>query len=303
MVKTRLAEHESEVLFEVKRLLPGEVMNDIERICRQWGASLASLSEVRLSAVSLSSVVISGRSTPLSVRLGYDDIGSIMSRACEMAVFAHRDDIANGFITLKGGGRVGVCGYAKYDGGRLVGISTVSTLVFRIPTGKCDFADKLHAFWRERGYSGMLIASAAGVGKTTAIRAMAAMAGSRRSARRVVVVDERCEFDPSLYRDCTVDILRGYKRRCGIEIAIRTMSADIIIVDEIGNGEDCDALMLAVGAGVGVVATAHGDDLRSLCKRIPIGRLVEAGLFSSYALITVEEGDRKITLGDISELQ
>ena len=289
-------------LREIRGLMPDTVMNDIERICILSGLSLACVNEIRLSAISLSSIVLKGRLTALSVRLGYEELGAILRRACDMAVFAHRDEISEGYISLKCGGRVGVCGHARYEGGRLVGISEVSALVFRIPSGKCDFADKLHSFWRDRGYSGMLICSRAGVGKTTAIRALAAMAGDVKAGKRVVVVDERCELNMGAYRNCSVDILRGYRRSVGVEIAIRTMSADIVIVDEIGNEEDSDALMLAQGAGVSLLATAHGDDIRAIYKKRAIGRLIDAQLFSCYSVITASRGVRTLALGDISDV-
>ena len=290
------------VLREIKSLIPNAVQIDIERICRERGVSFSAVNEIRLSAIALSSVTVRGKNIPLTVRLGFDDVHNVLKSCCDMAIFAHRDDISNGFVSLKGGGRVGVCGHAKYEGGQLVGISSVSALVFRIPVGRCDFAAKLYSYWRERGYSGMLICSRAGVGKTTAIRALAAMAGDVRVAKKVVVVDERCEFDPEAYRDCTVDILRGYKRRRGIEIAIRTMSADILIVDEIGNDEDSEALMLSLGAGVSVLATAHGDDILSIYKKPAVKRLIDGGLFRSYAIVSVGTSGRSLSVGEMSDL-
>ena len=292
---------ESAAQREVRALMPDAVLNDIERICLSRGLSFILVNEIRLSAIALSSIMLKGRSIPLSVRLSYDELQSVLKRACDMAIFAHRDEIADGYISLKSGGRVGVCGHARYEGGRLIGVSAVSALVFRIPCGKCDFADKLHNFWREQNYSGMLICSRAGVGKTTAIRALAAMAGDVNVGKRVVVVDERCEFDSSAYRNFTVDILRGYKRAHGIEIAIRTMAADIVIADEIGNDEDSEALMLATGAGVSVLATAHGDDIGALYKKKAISRLIDAHIFASYAVITASNGIRSLKLGVISD--
>lgn len=293
--------NENAVQREVRALMPDTVLNDIERICLSRGLSFAAVAEIRLSAIALSTITLKGRSIPLSVRLGYDEIHAILRRACDMAVFAHRDEISEGYISLKGGGRVGVCGHARYEGGRLVGVSAVSALVFRIPGGRCDLADKLHNFWREQDYSGMLVCSRAGVGKTTAIRALAAMVGGSSVAKRVVVVDERCEFDIGAYRSCTVDILRGYKRELGIEIAIRSMVADIVVVDEIGNTRDSDALMLAIGAGVSVLATAHGDDIKAIYRKREIARLIDNGIFSSYAIITSSGSAREVRFGDISD--
>jgi stage III sporulation protein AA len=283
--------------------MPPDVIENINKLCVARGASFKDVSEVRLSAESLSSVRINGENIALSVRVGFDELRNILKLACEMAVFAHRDDISHGFVPLKYGGRIGVCGHARYDGGKFVGVSSVSALIFRIPTGRCDFADKLYSLWRTRGYCGMLICSPAGVGKTTAIRRLAAMAGGKRCLKRVVVVDERCEFDPEDYRDCTVDILRGYSRKRGIEIAIRTMSAEILVVDEIGNDEDSEALVAAIGAGVSVLATAHGDDVCKVYNRPAIRRLVRASMFPCYAVITSKNAVRDIAVGDMSEVR
>ena len=131
----------------------------------------------------------------------------------------------------------------------------------------------------------MLICSPAGQGKTTAIRSLARLIGSGREAKRVVAVDERCEFDSSEYCDAHVDILRGYRRAVGVDIAIRTMSAEVLIVDEISSSEDAKAMMSALGAGVTVIATAHADSLIGAAKRAYIRELILGGLFDSVCII------------------
>lgn len=284
-------------------VIPASVIAESERICKRRGVSSDHINEIRLRAVGRSSIVLDGENFSLTTRVGSDELHGILKRICDMAIFAHRDDIANGFVSLSGGCRVGVCGHAKYDGGKLVGVNSVSSLVFRIPGGRCDFANELFGYWRERNFCGMLICSKAGIGKTSAIRTLAAMAGSAKWSKRVVVVDERCEFDPNEYSDCTVDILRGYKRAVGIEIAVRTMSAEILVVDEIGNDADSDALMLAIGAGVPVVATAHGDNISKVLLKPSIKRLIEGGLFESYAVIRKEKSVRKLELGEMSSIR
>ena len=280
-------------------LIPKAIGNEIEALCRAKGISRVHINEIRLRAYGRSSVVLRGENVILTESVSRDEINSILKRVCDMAVFAHRDDISNGFVSLECGCRVGVCGYAKYDAGKLVGVSSVSSLVFRIPNGRCDFADKLYGYWRERNFCSMLICSAAGVGKTSAIRAMAAMAGGGSGAKRVVVVDERCEFNPYAYSDCTVDILRGYKRARGIEIAIRTMSAEILVVDEIGNDDDVEALMLSVGAGVPVLATTHADNAEQVVFKPKLRRLFDNSLFKVCAAIRIQNGKRELTFHEV----
>ena len=299
MNKIGVKKYDSEAFSAIAVFIPKVIIAETEAVCRARGLPLSSVNEIRLRAMGLCSIVLNGKNTVLKSRVSAEELREILKRTCDMAVFAHRDDIANGFVPLPGGGRVGVCGHAKYDGGRLVGVSSVTSLVFRVPGGTCDFADKLFNFWQRRGFCGMLICSRAGVGKTSAIRALAARAGDGIRAKRVVVVDERCEFDPYAYRAHTVDILRGYSRAKGIEIAVRTMSAEILIVDEIGSEADCQALMLAAGAGIPVIATAHGDDARRVLAKPTVKRLYDNLLFDAYAVILDRGSVRELVLGDL----
>ena len=151
----------------------------------------------------------------------------------------------------------------------------------------------------------MLICSGAGEGKTTAIRALARLIGSGNNAKRVVVVDERCEFDLAGYSDAQVDILAGYKRSLGVDIAIRTMSAEVIIVDEISSSSDALAMLSALGAGATVVATVHAGSLSDAIKRDYVKTLVLGGLFDSVCVIRKRESQFGFDLQkiDVNELK
>ena len=269
--------------------VPCEVKESVLRCLSRMNTQKSAVNEIRLRADGLSAIVVSGKNVALDVTVSKDEMKEVFKRACGGAVYAHRDDVCRGFVTLSGGVRVGVCGYAKYEGGGVVGIGDISSLVFRIPTGECSFARALYREWFSRG-GGMLICSGAGEGKTTAIRALAGLIGTGESARRVVVADERCEFNPDEYKRAHVDILRGYKRSSGIDIAIRTMSAEILIVDEISSPEDAAAMMMSVGAGVTVIATVHARSLEDAMRREHVATLVRGGLFESACVISRRKG-------------
>ena len=269
---------------EALAYLDGDIRRTVEDYVSASGTSEACVNEIRLRARGPTTLCVSGRNVSLGTKVGDDGIKEIFKRVAGGAVFAHREDICRGFITLERGIRVGVCGHARYDGGKIVGVGDISSLVFRLPTGECSFATRLFRRWREIG-GGMLICSGAGEGKTTAIRSLARLMGSGEDAKRVVVVDERLEFDTSEYPDAEVDILRGYKRSLGVDIAIRTMSCEVLIVDEISSGEDADAMPSALGAGATVIATAHGRSYRDVMRRHYVRKLVEGGLFESVCII------------------
>lgn len=102
---------------------------------------------------------------------------------------------------------------------------------------------------------------------------------------RVAVVDEREEFIASDYRGCAVDLLRGYCRADGTELALRNLSAQIIVADEITTAEDAEAAIACFGTGVGLIASAHGTDEREVRRRPRLARLFELGVFGSVAEI------------------
>ena len=264
-----------------------DTVRAIREYVSKTGTMAREISEIRLRSYGPLSMTVSGRNVSLGISVGEDGIKEAFKKVCGGAVFAHRDDICSGYVTLESGVRVGVSGHARYEGGRPVGVGSISALVFRLPSAECSFAKALYREWlRHRG--GMLICSRAGEGKTTAIRSLAGLIGSGNDARRVVVVDERCEFDMWKYTHAHVDVLRGYKKSLGVDIAIRTMSAEVLVLDEISSREDSAALLGALGAGVEVIATAHADSYESVLKRDYVRELVNSGLFRSVCTIKRE---------------
>ena len=261
-----------------------------------------AVSEVRLRLYGVSSLTVGGENVALGVRVDSAMIKETLKRITGGALFAHKDDMCRGFISLPFGIRVGVIGHARYDGTAMQGIDEISALVFRIPGGTCDFAKALYVEWTSYG-GGMLICSGAGGGKTTAIRALASLIGSGECPRRVAVVDERCEFDVNEYSHTHVDILRGYRRALGVEIAVRTMSAEVLIVDEISSAEDASSMLSALGAGVTVIATVHAGSYCDAIKREYVRRLVDGGLFDTLCILEREGGRFGYRLEKIREKQ
>ncbi len=265
-------------LFGVLSVLPGELRRELEALV----SGGCEISELRLRAIGISQAVIGGRSYPLFYRATHGVLRDVLSRLCRGSLYAYRDSIADGYVSGEWGVRVGVVGEARYEGERAVGVDGVSSLCFRIPTGRCEVADGLYETWRSLGGGSMLIASPPAGGKTTALRALARLIGSGEQARRVVAVDERLEFIPEDYAGASVDLLRGYKRERGVELALRTMSPEIIMVDEIGSAQDARATETARGAGVSLIATAHARDLADARKRRYISEMLDGGAFDIF---------------------
>ncbi|MBQ8372343.1 MAG: Flp pilus assembly complex ATPase component TadA [Clostridia bacterium] len=270
-------------------LIPGRISREIESVVGSRAEGGACPEELRLRVGGVCSVIVGGRSVRLYEAIERNEADELVYRLCHGSIYAYRDTITNGYIPMSEGGRVGICGSARYEDGRMIGVSEVSSLVFRFPSGGCDFAEELYSIWCGCN-GGILIVSPPRGGKTTALRALVGLVGGR-AGKQVVAVDERCELSGEDYARASVDVLRGYDRKRGVELALRTMSPEVIAVDEIGNDGDAEALLAALGAGVGVIATAHGGSVSGACRREPVRRLAKAGMFDS-ALRIQRDGTR-----------
>ena len=273
----------------VAELLPREMRDEIIRLASSRRGGVGEIREIMIRRGGVCDLNIGGEVIRLYHRVDNDETDRLVKRLVDGALYAHRDSIASGYISLDCGVRVGICGSASYESDRLVGISDMRSLLFRIPCGRCEFASELEEIFGGGIGQGMIIYSPPGVGKTTALRSLALSLGSGTRPLRVAVVDERCEFSEEDYLGCSVDILRGYRRHLGVEIATRTLSPDLIMIDEIGS-EDAEALMGVVRCGIPLVATAHAASIEELIIKPSLKRLFDHSVFSLAVGISHREG-------------
>jgi stage III sporulation protein AA len=292
----------SRALSTVLSVLPGKSVIAITAPLSSLRGMDESLSEIRLRAEGECYLVADGCKIPLHLKLSEEELSELLLRLCNGSLYAYRDSISRGFVSMDEGVRVGVCGKARYDGERLVGVSRPTSLVFRIPSGICDYGDELYLEWLRAEKPNMIIISPPGVGKTTALRSLAAKIGGGECPMRVTVVDSRCEFVHSDYKGCSVDLLCGYERGAGIDIALRTLSAEVILVDEIGTEEESAAVLKAGGAGVKIIATAHADSPKSLRSRATLLPLLDGKVFSHVATVRRVGKERSFTVEALFEV-
>ena len=278
-----VGERAAERYLRMLGYLPRGMCSEIREIERSVSDMARAISELRVRADGLSSLILNGVSYPLLYRVSRTDMAEIVELLTGGAAYAHKDTLERGYVVASGI-RVGVSALARYDGER-VGIGEISSLVFRLGSAVCDYAEELYSEWRMRGMPNLLVAAPPMGGKTTALRAFAGRIGRGRDALGVVVVDERCEFDPRDYTDASVDILRGYRRAGGIELAYRTMSAEVVVVDEIACVADAEALLMAHGAGVRLISSVHAGGVSDILHRECLSPLIKSGVFGMAALI------------------
>ena len=259
-------------------LLPRGIVREIERIGGVRRDFPSGLSEIRIRWRARSSIVLSGENIPLFTAVSREELERVYDRLLSGSLYSHLENLRSGFISVFSGVRVGICASAS-DSGDLP--SEINGLVFRIPTSVSEATDDLYTAWREaRG--GMLIYSLPGEGKTSALRGLVGKL-SRESGLRVAVIDERREFIPEDYSDTTVDILSGYSKERGIEIAQRTLSPEVIVIDEIGSFAEAEALLKVGRGGVPIIASSHAGSFDEVVRKASIAPLAAEGYFKLYA--------------------
>jgi stage III sporulation protein AA len=236
-----------------------------------------------------------------------DECRQFMDYITKFSAYAYADELKNGFLTIKGGYRVGIAGKAVIDGnGFLSGFGACTSFCIRIPREIMGIAAELHARIRRGGeFLNTLIVSPPGMGKTTLLRDLARMLGTDSGGRpgiRVCVVDERSEISGGygarrFDMGARTDVLDGCPKSQGIMLALRSLNPQVILTDEIGRPEDAAALEDALNCGVGIVATAHGAGIQDIMRRPVMKGMLEGGLFRMYVVIGGTKG-----IGGITEI-
>lgn len=262
----------------LREILPLHLLDALSRC----GAPRAE--EIRLHTERLATVTCNGKNYFTDVILRKDEVNGILKKMCKDSLYAYTQHINEGYLSLQGGIRVGVCGSAKPENGRVIGISDVSGLMIRIPhPPKVSVTPLINLLQEGQGMGGLLIYAPPGIGKTTLLRAFTAEISHGCNGRRTVAVDTREELFAVLGGETKLlDVLVGYPRAIGIEIAVRSMGAEVVICDEIGNTQDADAILMAANCGVPIVATAHAASARELLRRPAFSRLHDARVFYAY---------------------
>ena len=285
---------DTELFRSVLNLLPKKFTSELSSI------ELSGVNELRLRLDGVCSVIRDGKSIPLSSTIDRSEIDTTVKNMCDGSVYAYRETISNGYITLKNGVRVGLCGRAVTENGKIHGIYDINSLCIRIPHDIDGLGDPVIRLMRASRYcEGLLIYSAPGVGKTTLLRALIISLASGQDAKRVAVIDTRGELGCRLPSGLSVDLLSGYPKGVGIEIATRTLNPEIIVCDEIGaDTSEAIAIRSAHNCGVPLLASSHAKNLSELLRRTGIAMLHDSKIFGAY--VGISRGNTKDYRYDIT---
>lgn len=240
-----------------------------------------------------------------------EDIEESILKMCSYSLHSHQDELRNGFLSLYGGHRAGVCGTAVLSGGKIGSIRDITSINLRIARDIQGAATPIVERVFRDGVKSLLIVGPPSSGKTTVLRDLARQlsAGEAGGFRKVAVVDERGElgavYDGIPQNDLgpCCDILSGYPKAEGILTAVRTLSPQVILCDEIGGEEEVSGMLDGVNCGVKMIATAHAATMTELLGRRQLRRLLDYGVFDQIVRLSgSDEPGRIVETREVGEL-
>lgn len=217
-----------------------------------------------------------------------EDILEIMQVICNNSIYSYQNEIANGYITIKGGHRVGVTGDVVLENNKVINIKYISSLNFRIAKQILDCSNNILKYvinLEENTVFHTLIVSPPGAGKTTILKDLVRKISDGIpeigfKGIDVSLIDERGEISamyngvPQNKIGIRTDVLENVSKPIGIKMAVRSMAPKVIVADEIGNYNDIEAINYAVCSGVKGIFTAHSLSYETMMLNKELNKLI-----------------------------
>ncbi|WP_295760960.1 stage III sporulation protein AA [uncultured Oscillibacter sp.] len=262
----------------------------------------AAAEEIRLRAGRPLSVLLPAGELPLEALVEPEDLETLCDIATEFSRYAAAETIREGFLPVRGGFRVGLCGTAVMKDGVNTNLKDLSSAAIRIARERKGIArDIAPKLFQNGGFVSTLLLSPPGGGKTTLLRDLVrclSEGGPGHPPQRISLIDERGEVavvhrgEPQMDVGPHTDVLDACPKALGIPIVLRAMDPQIVAVDEITVREDLTAMSLAAGCGVGLLATIHAADVLELLRKPLYRELLEGQVFRLAVRISRDEGGR-----------
>ena len=291
-------------------VLPEPVLSRARALSRE---DMSRAEELRLRAGRVPAVVFPEGERPLD---GLGPAGAallerVLEAASRWSLHTVLDQVCQGFITLEGGHRLGLCGRAVMEDGRIRSLRDISSLSLRVARQVPGAAAQaVPLLWEGGALQSTLILAPPGAGKTTLLRDLirAVSCGEGGPPLRVGVADERGELAaswrgvPQMDLGPRTDVLEGCPKAQGMLLLLRGMNPQVLAADEITAREDLPAIQQAAGCGAVLLATAHAGGAEDLRRRPLYRSLMGLGVFRRVVTIHPADGRREVEVADTEAL-
>lgn len=269
--------------------LPRQIANEIIQVFSTYSSLINTLQEIRIRVSK--PIILKQRNSDIVLQhiVTNEELLHILERFCENSIYAYKNQICEGFLTIKGGHRIGITGSCVIENGKIINIKYVSSLNIRIAR---EVKGCSNAIINEiididnQTILNTLLVSPPGKGKTTMLRDLVRQISNGINERKfkgkiVGLIDERGEL-AACYRGIPqndvgirTDVIENVSKEKGVEILLRSMAPEIIACDEIGTHEDVQAIEKMLISGVKGLFTMHGNNLEDIKKNTEINKLIE----------------------------
>lgn len=278
-------------IAEQLQRIPPKILKDLEEI------------RVRISRP----IELTARGVPhfLPYIIDSEDAVHLLNKISHFSIYTLEEELKRGYITIEGGHRVGLAGKVILEQGKVKAIRDISSFNIRIAREKVGIAQTLIPRIYRDGWLHTMIIGPPQTGKTTLLRDIARIissgdSGSGLPASKVGIVDERSEIAgcvngiPQMTFGNRIDVLDACPKAEGMMMMIRSMSPEVLVVDEIGRLEDAEAIMEAVNAGIKLIMTTHGNSLEEIKRRPTLQAILEMGIFQRFIELSRKDGPGSI---------
>lgn len=237
----------------------------------------------------------------LDERISAEDIEEMLTFISKYSIYAYEEEIRQGFLTIDGGHRIGFAGQVRLSEGKVSHMVNIRFLNIRVARERKGCALKLLPWiYRDGEFYNTLLISPPGVGKTTYLReCIRQISGEKEKGKKICVIDERSEIAachlgiPQNDLGMRTDVIDGCPKSEGMMLALRSMSPDIIAVDELGGTEDTAMIRQAALSGCQIFGTVHGGELEDIKRKDILRTCYEERLFRRYIFLKKDAGGKR----------
>jgi len=263
------------------------------------------LEEIRIRAEQPIVLKFNNKESIIEYKVNQQEILETLEIICNNSIYTYQEQIANGYITVQGGHRVGITGNCVIENNKVKNINYISSLNFRIAKEIIGAGNKIldYIYNRENGkVYNTLIASPPGAGKTTVLRDLVRTISYGKKeinmqGKNIGIADERGEL-ASCFKGIAqndlgprADVLSNIPKAQRIKMLIRSMAPELIVADEIGTKEDVEIIKYAVCSGINCIFTAHAGGIEEIYKNPQMQSLIKENIFERIIFLK-EKGQR-----------